>query len=263
MIQFNINRFGKLVCWSLTNDKRYYVKSFLQMLVTMLLLFLFFTMITKTHQGHSGNYGPCAFAAMLMLVVTPVLGPSFMFYSLTGKHDRQALMMLPASNFEKYLMRYSTWIILFPLYLVAFLAADLFQYFIHWVLGHDYGTFVTSVVMKFMNEVPQKEVEAASPHFLVDILITGAWLHSMYALGATFFRSPKFNWVMSTMVIVLISVLTVWLTKEGSALQSDWKVSKENYVIGIVIYVGWTLLNFWLSYRIFCRTQVKAKFVNL
>ena len=263
MIQLNFNRFGKLVRWSLTNDKRYYVKSFLQMLVTMLLLFLFLTMITKTHQGHSGNYGPCAFAAMLMLVVTPVLGPSFMFYSMTGKHDRQALMLLPASNFEKYLMRYSTWIILFPLYIVAFFAADLLQYFIHWVLGHNYGTLVASVVVKFMNEVPQKEAEAASPHFLMDIMITALWFHSMYALGATFFRSRKFNWVLSTGVIILIVMLSVGLTKEGSVLQIDWKVSKVNYVIGTAIYIVWTLLNFWLSYRIFCRTQVIGKFVNL
>ena len=262
MIQFNFNRFGKLVRWSLTNDKRYYVKSFLQMLVTMLLLFLFLTMITKTHQGHSGNYGPCAFAAMLMLVVTPVLGPSFMFYSMKGKHDRQALMLLPASNFEKYLMRYSTWIILVPLYIVAFFAADLLKYFIHWVLGHNYGTLVASVVVKFMNEVPQKEAEAASPHFLMDIMITALWFHSMYALGATFFRSRKFNWVLTTIAAILLGMLQAWFFpfEERTA---DVETMVSDLLIVDIVAACWIVLNFWLSYKLFCRTQVIGKYVNL
>ena len=43
MIQFNLNRFGKLAKWSLTNDKGYYVKSFLQVLVIATLAFIAFT----------------------------------------------------------------------------------------------------------------------------------------------------------------------------------------------------------------------------
>ena len=43
MIQFSFNRFAKLARWSLTNDKKYHVKSFLQMFVVMVLLYVFFT----------------------------------------------------------------------------------------------------------------------------------------------------------------------------------------------------------------------------
>ena len=248
--------------WSLTNDKRYYVKSFLQVLVMLFLVFLFFTMLTKTNQGHNGNYGPCAFTAYAMVLITIVMGPAFMFYSMEGKHDMQTLMMLPASNFEKYLMRYSTWIILLPLYIVAFFAADQLQYFIHQALDHSYGTTVFSVIVKFFKEVSPSVLTDQS-NVLRDMLITGLWCHSMYALGATFFRSRKFNWVLSTVAIILIGMLTVWLTKEGYLLQSDWKVSKVNYAIGTIFYIGWTLLNFWLSYRLFCKTQVIGKFVNV
>ena len=260
MVQLNIHRFGKLVRWSLTNDKRYYVKSFMMMFVMMLLIFLFFTLLTKTHQGHYGNYGPCIFAVVAMIIVTVVMGPAYMFYSMEGKHDRQALLMLPASNFEKYVMRYSTWFILLPLFIVAFLAADLLQYAVHGVLGHNYGTFVASLVVKFLSDLSKSAVPF---HEVNSFIVTGVWAHSMYALGSTFFRSRKHNWILTTVVIILISMLTVWLTKEGSPMQFDWKVSKVNYAIGSAIDIGWAVLNFWLSYRLFCRTQVIGKLVNV
>ncbi|MBQ8158261.1 MAG: hypothetical protein IJ081_04490 [Prevotella sp.] len=262
MIQFSFHRFKKLACWSLVNDKRYYVKSFLQVMVILLLMFLFFTILTRTNMGQQGNYGPCAFIANAIIIVTIVMGPAFMFYSMEGKHDQQRLMMLPASNFEKYLMRYSTWMILLPLYIVAFFAADLLQYIIHGVMGHDYAMFVTSVIVKFFNEVPLANTES-SPHLLDSTALVVVWSHSIYALGATFFRSRKFNWIMTTVVIILIGILANWLTREDSDQPFDWKVSELNYRIGVVIYICWTLLNFWLSYRLFCRNQVIGKYVNL
>ena len=262
MIQFNIHRFGKLAKWSLRNDKRYYVKSFLQMLVTLLLVFLFFTLITKTHNGFAGNYGPCIFVALAMIVVTTTIGPAFMFYSMEGKHDMQSLMMLPASNFEKYMMRYSTWIILLPLYMVAFFAADLLQYAVHWVLGHDYGMFVTSLIMKFVRETVEPTI-FSKPRLLGSTIVAFIWLHSVYALGATFFRSRKFNWVMTTVAVILVGILVAWLTPEHSALQYDHKSTTLDYVLGNVIHVAWILLNFWLSYKLFCRTQVIGKIVNI
>ena len=115
MIQFNLNRFGKLARWSLTNDKKYHVKTFFQTLVIMTLLFLFLTSITITYGKDNANYHACAIGTVILFVSTFVLGSSFMFYSMDGKHDMQALLMLPASNFEKYLMRYASWILLIPL----------------------------------------------------------------------------------------------------------------------------------------------------
>ena len=43
MIQFNIHRFRKVARWSLTNDKSFYMRMFLQMFVALTLTFLFFT----------------------------------------------------------------------------------------------------------------------------------------------------------------------------------------------------------------------------
>ena len=260
MIQFNINRFGKLAKWSLTKDKRHYVKSFLQTFVIMLLVFLFFTEMVVTNSEPDPQYTACCLAVACVFGVTLIMGPSFMFYSMEGKHDMQSLMILPASNFEKYLMRYATWIILIPLYVVAVSAADLMHYLYHWVLGHDYGQLVIASLIEKASDPRYLDTSWRS---LNATIVTGIWLHSVFALGATFFRSRKFNGVLSLLVIILIGILIIWLTPEQSALQYGEKSSTMSFVIGNVIYIGWTLLNFWLSYRLFCRTQVIGKFVNL
>ena len=112
MIQFNLQRFIKLARWTLTVDKKYHIKSFFQNLVIFTLVFVFFTSITFTVSQQAANYLPCSITAIVAFAVTLVLGSSFMFYSMSGKHDMQRLLMLPASNLEKYLMRYASWIIL-------------------------------------------------------------------------------------------------------------------------------------------------------
>lgn len=256
MIQFNINRFGKLARWSLTNDKKYYVRSFLQVFAMLTLVFLFFSGIVFTINGNSANYQACGVVVIMMFAINIIIGPSLMFYSMTGKHDRQALLMLPASNLEKYLMRYSTWILLFPLYVVAFLSADLIQYLVHMIMGHDYAMFVTAELMNHIHVL--KDIPLSKSN-LLDIAVFLFWLHALYALGVTLFRSRKFNWVLTTIVFIVFCIVCMWL------FDTDIKSEPHTWThwVIVVFYFVWALVNFWLSYKLFCRTQVIGKFVNL
>ena len=94
----------KLARWTLTIDKKYHIKSFFQHLVIFTMVFVFFTSIDVRWDEKDENYVFCAILTIVAFVVTLVLGSSFMFYSMSGKHDMQRLLMLPASNLEKYLM---------------------------------------------------------------------------------------------------------------------------------------------------------------
>ena len=87
-------------------------------------------------------------------------------------------------------------------------------------------------------------------------------LHSFYALGATFFRSRKFNWVLTTIILILGIGLIAWLFNDGKA-DSESNMSLEAIIAFDVMAGLWAIFNFWLSYRLFCRTQVIGKFVNL
>ena len=219
MIQFNFNRFGKVAHWSLVNDRSYYVRTFLQMVTVLTLVFLFFTMEgngTTINDGREyivDHYMPCFFVSLYVFIITIVIGPSTMFYSMKGKHDRQTLLMLPASNLEKYLMRYSTWILVLPIVLLAFFAADLIQYVVNWLVGREYTTFVTTNFLydehliswrtRLWNELSES---GGFNH-----IFTGLWLHSVYALGATFFRSRKFNAIFTTIIIIMGLMVCIWV----------------------------------------------------
>lgn len=262
MVQFNINRFGKLVRWTITNDKKYYIKTFLQMIVVLLLIFLFFTCVVGWDNNPQRAYQTCCVTMMFMLGVTITMGPSMMFYSMEGKHDKQALMLLPASNFEKYLIRYASWIFLLPCYLVAFFGADVLQYVVNFILGHEHTTFVTSTLVDIFSrsfaEVPSKALHV----FLNSAIIVIVWLHSFYALGATFFRSRKFNWVLTTIVAILLSVLQAWFFPFEEHITYE-ETTLTDLLFADIVAAFWIMLNFWLSYKLFCRTQLKAKWVNI
>ena len=267
MIPFDFNRFGKLARWSLVNDRSYYVRTFLQMVTVLTLVFLFFTLEgngTTIHdeKGYTvDHYMPCLFVSLYVLIITLVIGPSLMFYSMKGKHDRQTLLMLPASNLEKYLMRYSTWILLVPILLLAFFAADLIQYVVNWLVGRDYTTFVTTHFLFNEHLVSWRTHvwNELSEDGGFNRYFTGLWLHSVYALGATFFRSRKFNTIFTTIIIIVGLMVCIWLF-EGESKQV---ATSSSYTVEYVICSVLTVINFWLSYRLFCRTQVIGKFVNV
>ena len=262
MIQFNINRFGKLARWSLTNDRKYHVKTFFQTLVILTLVYVLFTSITITFGKENANYRACAIALIVLFVSTLVVGSSFMFYSMERKHDMQALMMLPASNFEKYLMRYMSWIFLIPLYVVAAVAADLVQYVFGLLVGHEEVRFVISATMEILDKVWSQVPAEKHSIVVIGLTLLFFWFQSVYALGATFFRTNKYNWIPTTAIIIVLVLLMVWITPDKGKIELVKDDTTSDMVMNGV-YVVWVALNFWLSYRLFCRRQVIGRLINL
>ena len=263
MIQFNIHRFGRLLKWTMQQDKAYYKKSFLQIVVVLLLAFIFLFFVAtygkgdvKTNFEHS--YATTSGMVMLVMIGAGVLGPASMFHSLKGKHDRQALLLIPASNFEKYLVRYMSWIFMIPLWIVAVLLADVLQYFIHWIMGYEYYQFVVVKMIETIGMLYDRAVTAPK-HMIVSAIVCCVWLHSFYAVGATFFRSRRFSFIYSSFAWIGISMLVVWIFPNWSLHEPT---TEEAFLVGNIVYVVWSIVNFWLSYVIFCRTQVIGKFVN-
>ena len=260
MIQFNFNRFGKLAKWSLTNDRSFYVRGFMQALVILTLIYVGFTtnFLKFTINGSSNPYLQCSTITFLLFFITLIMGPSMMFQSMKGEHDRQTLLVLPASNFEKYIMRYSTWILQIPLYVIAFFAADLLQYLVNVIGGNEQVMFVTTKMMEKFGDMG-KNLSREPSNLMIFIYVLMFWLHSVYALGATFFRSHKYSAIFTTVAIIVLGMLTIMVPGSGDAKNDD----PQGYIFMAIVLGIWALVNFWLSYRLFCRTQVKGKFVNI
>ena len=246
MSQFNFNRFGKLVRWSLTMDRRWFVKNTLSWLVVFTLMFLFFTCVARFNDQPASlpAYGACTSMVLFTTVAILVLGPTMMFNSMRGKHDDQRLMTLPASNLEKYLMRYSYWLLLLPSFVGSFVVADLVQYLVNWLLGHE-GRML---VMQYMGS-PQLHIGDVPRPLGVFIVLTFAWLHSCYAVGATFFRSHKYGWIMTSATLIVLGVIlgALWPHDEiARSISSDTAINLVR--VWDMIYIFLIALNFWLSY---------------
>ena len=263
MRQFNFNRFGKLVRWSLTVDRGFYLRNLLNVFVVLSLFFIAFsTRIFHIYvNGNNSVYAPCVAATMIMFFITVVTGPAWMYSSMRGQHDLQTLLMLPASNFEKFLMRYSTWTLLLPLYIVAFFGADLVQYLVNVIWGNEHQAFVTTALIDHVNALSVRLPNNSPRNMWHGVIACVLLFHSVYALGGSFFRSHKFAWVLTTVVIIVVCMLCIWLLPEGTGY-SDKDSSQVTFGWD-VFYAVWFLGNFWLSYRLFCRQQIIGKFVNL
>ena len=155
-------------------------------------------------------------------------------------------------------MRYSTWILMFPLYLVAFFFADAIQYLVNMLIGTDHVMFVTTRIIQLLNENAHTDSEMVN-----SIVVTCIWTHSWYALGSTFFRSHKFAWALSTVILIVLTMIQFWLIPTGDWGIADKQTPMSTIVLTDAIYGVLTLFNFWLSYKLFCRTQVIGKFVNI
>ena len=264
MIQFNLNRFCKVAKWSLTVDRGFYLRNLLNVFVIMSLFFIAFT--TRFFHiyvnDNDSAYRPCLAAAMIMFIITGITGPSWMFSSMKGKHDLQTLLMLPASNFEKFLMRYSTWILLLPLYIVAFLGADLVQYLVNVIWGSKDVMFVTKEVIDHIDALWTR-MPNSNRTIVNGVFVCVFLFHSLYTLGGTFFRSHKYSWVLTTVSIIVICMVILWLSPESSEGSIDREHTTKELLAWDALYGVWFLVNFWLSYRLFCRQQVIGKFVNL
>ena len=261
MIQFNIRRFGKLAKWTLSFDRAYYIKSFLQIFVMAALMFVAFTtrFFTLTDANLPSRYGPCSAVYLAVLAIHLLIGPSLIFYSFKNRREDQNYMMLPASNLEKYLVRYAGLVVMLFIYAVALLASDLVQYLLNMMIGKYDTVFVLSY---FIDRLQQASIPDMSMKELMYMAVVLVWFNSFYALGGTFFRSHKYAWVFVTLIFIALSMLLVWIFPKNNGLELGDESPLHTVIIGDAIYVVWAMLNYWLAYRCFCRSQVIGKFIN-
>jgi hypothetical protein len=146
---------------------------------------------------------------------------------------------------------------------VATVAADLVQYVFGLMAGHEEVRFVVSAMMEMLSKTWWSQVPAEKHHIeVIGLLLLFLWFQSVYALGATFFRTNKYNWIPTTAIVLVLFLLLVWLSHDRGKIELVKDDTASDIVINVV-YAVWVVLNFWLSYRLFCRRQVIGKFVNV
>ena len=282
MNTFSFNRFGKMLRWVLSVNQRRILYAIAGSVVGVFMAEMILLRMSSydspfTMLRRYGDMGAAVFAvASLILVSTIVSG-------VNEKRKREAFLMLPASNLEKFLalMTYTSVVCVLGVFL-AFVLGDSLRMAWFWVSG-PYTEIKTSVmggpvetyywwssaIPKMMDNLTPHILEADSCNWfylvmnLFVIAAIAVWTHSLLIIGGTLFR--KYSFVISCIIFILFWVIFVKTTHyfELSMFTSTWENGR--YVdgeIGVPAYVLAILLpllavfNYWASFHIFKNFQL-------
>lgn len=211
---------------------------------------------------------------------------SFVTETMDTQQKRVAYLMLPATSLEKFVARTLYVVLGFGLMVfVALLLAEATRYLFLplFDLPDSYRQSVLPYVWENVMSVDTFVFEGpgSSESYMINYLgtIMGwlfvGWIHSFYILGGCYWHKHAFWKVLGILLLVCILVIaSLLLWVESGMDENQWMLFEawcKRYfgwvtIIGMLSFLNLLLvalivLNWWLAYRCFARTQVvKPKF---
>ena len=283
--KFNGQRFLNTLKLDIATNWRRFSKIFFGALACFLCTFLISTFAQRGSISQD-NFSDGIFAMCLMsyFITASFMAISgvYIFNNMKTKQDRISFLVLPASNLEKFLSRYlmATVGMLITI-LAALLVADLVRMAFGLFLGI---TFFDSVFLKFFGfgwittyhtiflEIPAKDIVSLVWIFFAAISTIVA-CHAEFMLGGSLFRkNPLLLTIISLFVInsLLASIIPdtffVSMLFGLNHYPDSLALFHASHLLWIIIVpnIVVTLLCYWGSYKLFCRSQVISnKWINL
>ncbi len=251
MNAFSFNRFGKTLRWVLSVNQRRILYAIAGSVVgvfmaEMILLRMgdIYSPLTMLH--YYGQIGAALFALVSLILVSTIVS------GVNEKRKREAFLMLPANNLEKFLalMTYTSVICVLGVFL-AFVLGDSLRMTWFWISGPytevetsvmggpvEYYYWWSSAIPEMMGNLTPNVLEGdivCSGLFyitmnLIVIAAIAVWTHSLLIIGGTLFR--KYSFVISCLVFILFWVIFGKTMQyfELSMFTSNWENGK--YVSG-------------------------------
>lgn len=202
--------------------------------------------------------------------------------NMQTKENRISFLMLPATMIEKFVARVLVVTVGTALgMMAAFLLAELTRLLmmpLFKTLPDEYYSMILPNLWHVLTDALHTQGsfrEGTFSYILLWKLQGGAWLlwqHSLFILGGTYWQKRAFLRTMSTIVIATVAGIVVmvhvgdWLGYARLCQFGNWLESVFHSPDCLLSFIGFclsclTILNWWLSYRLFARTQViKRKF---
>ena len=255
---FDIHRFARLFKWNLISNKRHY----LQGMVAIAVAFSFVSVAHLTdldgESAHRIALRVDSFAKTLLFCACAyvMLSGTSIFVNLRSKQQRIAFLLQPASNLEKFLVRFIGVMVVIPLGALAAMAfADLIQ-MLYSTLSCGQSCSIFTILYNHFGHNPSEM------GFVYGMMIS---LHAFYVFCGTFYSKHQFPLALCTQFAIFILALFIgiensdWLIVTFHDSNGDcplWAWMGGHSLIALVLYVA--------SYKIFCRMQaVNNKWINL
>ena len=223
MNSFNIKRFGQTFRWVLATNFRNFLAWTIGAAVGVFLMEMI--LIAFSIHADGGNYirlldsdisRICQIALMIFVLVALSTG----FADYQKKPRREAFLMLPSTNLEKFLAVVIYVTVVWSLAgFLAFAVGDTLRMAVRALLyGNEWYSLVPKVLDLFGDMIPTYEdgmmIRPISYKICAPIALIGlfVWIHSTYILGGTLLR--KYTFVVSSLMIILAFVLVGWLVQK-------------------------------------------------
>lgn len=304
MNNFNINRFGQTFRWVVATNFRNFIAWTLGAAVGAFLMEMIFVAMNVHSDG--GNYVPVLYSTIsqicqIALIIFVLVALSTGFADYQKKAKREAFLMLPSTNLEKFLAVVIYVTVVWSLAgFLAFAVGDTLRMAVRALAyGNEWYSLVPKVLEMFGEMIPSYEdgmmIRPISYRVCAPIALIGlfVWLHSTYILGGTLLR--KYAFVASSLVIISAFILMAWLNqkynlqffyvdtfidgqsvdalRQSGALDANGPWSAKSVqvlhkvgVLGYFITVALPILsifNYWASFHIFKGFQlITNKWIN-
>lgn len=234
-----------------------------------------------TEEGYPEVYSFERFCGNMLGIISIVVSVAMIFYAsrimkcMDNKEKRISYLLLPATNLEKFFSRalfVTVGTVL--MILVALLALELTHYLLLPLFDlptvYSQPMLVEVFSMKWAHASVDATGEAVYSWWLMQLLvwIFCLWNHSLFILGGSFwYKHPFLKTIGACLAVTILGGILFANLAEGGFLVrfSDWM--QEHYqdtpqtVNGLltiisVVFLLFTVFNWWLSYRLFTRSEV-------
>ena len=256
---FNISRFWQVLKWTFANNRQSVVKM-LWIWTAIFVCYFLFTLFHYSSIHLVMSVGKGLFVGIFFILL--IVFPSLTLKSINkNRQHRLNTLMLPATNTEKFLSLIITVFCTYILTMIAaFLIADGVQFLVSTIFRlNDTGFVTAKLYQAYMSSMDRTNM--GSQDMLFSTMLT-IWVISVYLLGGMFFRRYAGLFVSLGFFLILMAIGYF-----GSRYEPDYmiEIDKDAFLYGTSLVLAiLSLLNVWLSYRLFCRLQlINHKWINI
>ena len=270
-----------VVCWDILSNWKKYLSSTVGLAIGIVIMYL---LVFQSYRAELRGVGKiitpetmttimegCGDILIPMAVIALFALAANIFNNMRNKLQREAFLMLPASNIEKYLSRlFGMTIGGLVMIFVATVISDVIIFIFNSMFASGCYSSLTIAGLKALFEGSMNAVYVNGELQNSMSKAFTAWTffiftHSFFTLGGAFFRKRPV--VLTFCVGLLLCVFFMFGTVEGLAPTIEQVFDGSPHLFGTIILIMLlilTVFNYWASYKLFTRMQVISnKWINL
>ncbi len=286
---FSIYRIGALLKRDVMENQKTYLKIALGFLLALVLAIFIIMLspntvfVTRSLSGANFLFAKSMSSTFFIIYIwTLYVISASMMQNMQTKEQRINYLMVPATRIEKYLSRLLlTTLVPLVALIVLVLAADILHMFLSLFIGipgvTDHWAFPL-----FLRRLSFQGLESEWFDYpVIDRLLRYVmffWGQSLFVLGGCFWTKSAFLKTLATMFLALIVMIIVISSSAIHHMEflynmddiiTDWLHAHKWFSMDLalslvtILFFWFTVLNYWLGYRLFSRTQIiRPKFLG-